>query len=91
MLCRKVAPDGLVTWETHRYSVPPAYVGRTVEVHSSHQGAIQISHQGTLIATHPRAPGQHQVDVDPLTPLQAWDGPSPPERPRPDLRDRALP
>jgi transposase len=65
VLCRKVATDGLVTVETNRYSVPPAYVGRTVEVHWSPEGALQISHQGTLIATHPRAHGQHQVCVEP--------------------------
>jgi transposase len=66
VLCRKVATDGLVTVETNRYSVPPAYVGRTVEVHWSPGGAIQISHQGTLIATHPRAHGQHQLGLDPV-------------------------
>ena len=65
VLCRKVATDGLVPVETNRYSVPPAYVGRTVEVHWSAEGAIQIYHQGTLIATHPRAHGQHQVCVEP--------------------------
>jgi transposase len=42
VLCRKVATDGLVTLETHRSAVPPAYVGRTVEVHWSHAGASQI-------------------------------------------------
>ena len=65
VLCRKVATDCLVTLETNRYSVPPAYVGRTVDVHWRPEGAIQISHQGTLIATHPRAHGQHQLCVDP--------------------------
>jgi hypothetical protein len=64
-LCRKVAPDCLVTVETNRYSVPPAYVGRTVEVRWSPEGALQISHQGSLIATHPRARGAHQVCIDP--------------------------
>jgi transposase len=66
VLCRKVATDCLVTVETNRYSVPPAYVGRTVEVHWSSEGALQIYHQGTLIATHPRAHGQHQLCVDPI-------------------------
>jgi hypothetical protein len=66
VLCRKVATDCLVTLETNRYSVPPAYVGRTVDVDWSPEGAIQIYHQGTLIATHPRAHGQHQLCVDPV-------------------------
>jgi transposase len=65
VLCRKVAADCLVALETNRYSVPPAYVGRTVEVQWSPEGAVQIYHQGTLIATHPRAHGQHQLCVDP--------------------------
>jgi Integrase core domain len=64
--CRKVATDCLVTLETNRYSVPPAYVGRTVEVHRSPERAIQIYHQGPLIATPPRAHGQHQLCVDPV-------------------------
>jgi transposase len=64
--CRRVATDCLVMVETNRYSVPPAYVGRTVEVHWSPEGALQIYHQGTLIATHPRAHGQHQLCVDPV-------------------------
>jgi Integrase core domain len=66
VLCRKVATDCLVAVETNRYSVPPAYVGRTVEVYWSAEGAIEMYHQGTLIATHPRADGQHQVCVDPV-------------------------
>jgi transposase len=66
VLCRKVASDCLVTLETNRYSVPPAYVGRTIEVHWSAEGTIQLYHQGTLIATHRRADGQHQLCVDPV-------------------------
>jgi transposase len=65
VLCRQVAADCLVALETNRYSVPPAYVGRTVEGHWSPAGVVQIYHQGTLIATHPRAAGQHQLCVDP--------------------------
>jgi hypothetical protein len=61
-----VATDCLVTLESNRYSVPPAYVGRTVDVDWSPEGAIQIYHQGTLIATHRRAQGQHQLCVDPV-------------------------
>jgi transposase len=65
-LCRQVASDCLVTRETNRYSVPPAYVGRTIEVHWSAEGTIPMYHQGTLIATHRRADGQHQRCVDPV-------------------------
>ena len=69
-LCRKVAPDCLVTVGTNRDSGPPASVGRTVEVHWSPEGALQIAHQGTRIATHPQAHGQQQVGIAPA-PYQA--------------------
>jgi hypothetical protein len=66
VLCRKVASDGLVTLETHRYSVPPAYGGRTIAVHWRAEGTIQLDPQGTLSATHRRADGQHQLCVAPV-------------------------
>jgi transposase len=64
-LLRTVARDCLVTVETNRYSVPAAYVGRTVEVQWGADATVQIYHQGVLIATHQRARGQHQLCVDP--------------------------
>jgi hypothetical protein len=64
-LLRTVARDGLVTVETNRYAVPAAYVGQVVEVPWGAAATVQISHQGTLIATHPRAQGQHQRCLDP--------------------------
>jgi hypothetical protein len=66
VLCRKVASEGLVTLETKRDSVPPAYVGRTLEVHWSAEGAIQLSHQGPRMAPHRRADGQPQLGVEPV-------------------------
>ncbi len=62
---RTVATDCLVTVETNRYSVPPPYVGRSVEVRWGHGGTVQLWHEGVLIATHARAEGQHQCVVDP--------------------------
>jgi transposase len=64
-LLRTVARDCLVTVETNRYSVPAPYVGRVVEVQWGAAATVQIYHQGTLIATHPRAEGQHQLYIDP--------------------------
>jgi transposase len=64
-LLRTVARDCLVTVETNRYSVPAAYVGQVVEVQWGAAATVQIYHQGTLIATHPRAEGQHQLCIDP--------------------------
>jgi hypothetical protein len=66
VLSRKVATDCLVTLETNRYAVPPAYGGRTVDVQWSPEGTVQISSQGTRIATHTRALGTHQLCVDPV-------------------------
>jgi transposase len=65
VLGRKVAQDCLVTVDTNRYSVPAAYVGRIVDVQWGPDATVQISHGGTLIATHPRAIGQHQLCIDP--------------------------
>lgn len=64
-LLRTVARDCLVTVETNRYAVPAAYVGQVVEVQWGAAATVQIDHQGTLIATHPRAQGQHQRCLDP--------------------------
>jgi transposase len=64
-LLRTVARDCLVTVETHRYSVPAAYVGQCVEVQWGADETVQIYHQGTLIATHPRVSGHHQRCVEP--------------------------
>ena len=64
-LLRTVARDCLVTVETNRYSVPAQDVGPVVEVPWGAAAAGPISHQGTLIATHPRAAGQQQLCIDP--------------------------
>ena len=64
VLCT-VARDCLVTVETNRYSVPAAYVGQTVEVQWGADATVQIDCQGTLIATHARASGRHQLCVEP--------------------------
>ena len=81
-----VARDCLVTVETHRYSVPAAYVGQTVEVQWGADATVQIYHQGTLIATHPRASGHHQHCVEAahyaaLQPSASPAGGSPAEEP----------
>lgn len=65
-LLRKGASDCLVTVETNRSSVPPAYVGQTVEVQWGPGATVQISQAGALMATHPRANGQPQLCVDPV-------------------------
>lgn len=83
-LLRTVARDCLVTVETNRYSVPVAYVGQTVDVQWGAEGTVQIYHRDTLIATHPRASGPHQLCLDPAhyRPLRT-QGPLRAEHPAP--------
>jgi transposase len=76
-LLRTVARDCLVTVETNRSSVPAAYVGQTVEVQWGPDATVQIYHQGSLIATHPRANGHHQSRVEPAH-YAALRAPAPP-------------
>lgn len=60
-----VAQDGLVMVDTHRDAVPPASVGRIVDVQAGPDATVQLYHGGTLIAPHHRAIGQHQLCIDP--------------------------
>jgi hypothetical protein len=80
-LLRVVARDCLVTVETNRYSVPAAYVGQCVEVQWGPEETVQFYHQGTLIASHPRQRGQHQLCVEPAHDAALHPRPSPPALP----------
>jgi hypothetical protein len=53
---RKVAKESMVSFNSSRYSVPPAYVGRdvTVEVSGDH-GTIVIRSGDAIVAEHPAA------------------------------------
>jgi len=53
----------LVTVGTARYSVPVAYVGKTVSVHED-PGHFEFFHQGQLIARHQKAV-RHSVVMEP--------------------------
>jgi hypothetical protein len=53
ILHRIVDCERYVSVEKNRYSVPPEFIGRTVEVHQSFR-RIQIYHNGHLIASHDR-------------------------------------
>jgi transposase len=87
VLSRKVAPDCLVTVETTRDSVPPAYVGRTVAVHGSPEGALQLSQQGPLSATPPGPTASLRGAENPGTTRRS-DGASRRHRPRLTQRRR---
>ncbi len=60
---RHVAKDGLVSFETNRYSVPFRFVGQPVEVQGEGD-RVMIYHDGNLIVTHPRCEGRHRCRTD---------------------------
>lgn len=53
VVARRVARDGLVSFEGRRYSVPFAWVGRSVEVLGTAQHVV-IQAEGREVARHPR-------------------------------------
>ncbi len=54
-----------MTVDTNRYSVPAAFIGREVEVHSGSQDTLRLYAQGQLIATHPRQAARYQCIIEP--------------------------
>jgi hypothetical protein len=79
---RRVANDALVMVGAVRYSVPVAYVGKSVSVHED-TGHYEFFHQDQLIACHQKA-ARHSVVIEPahyaglLRPGGAWSAASPP-------------
>jgi transposase len=65
-LVRTVARDCCVTVDTNRYSVPPAFIGRQVEIQCGPQDRLHVYAQGQLIATHPRQAARYQSLVTPV-------------------------
>ena len=61
---RKVASDGRIDVDTNHYSVPPQYVGVTLEVRVEGED-LQVISQGRVVAEHVVHPGRHQVVEDP--------------------------
>ncbi|MCZ2154792.1 MAG: IS21 family transposase, partial [Bryobacterales bacterium] len=78
---RKVAAESMVAFESSRYSVPPVYVGRTVEVsHESHK--IVIRSGDLIVAEHPVATRRgesltHKEHLDELWKLAMQRTPQP--------------
>jgi hypothetical protein len=60
---RTVSRSALVPFEANKYSVPPAYVGRTVTIQTrvSEPGLQILAGNGERIATHRRMPGSGQT------------------------------
>jgi len=86
-LTRTVAHDCLVDFETNRYSVPAAYVGRQVEVRLKDPLTLECWCGGQVVATHARKLGRHEWSVNPAhwAPLRRRPAPVPPRSaPGPD-------
>lgn len=61
--CRAGLTTSLVAYDTNRYSVDSAAVGRTVMLRA-HADRIVVIEAGTVIGEHPRLFGRHQVPYD---------------------------
>jgi transposase len=61
---RIVADDWLVSFETHRYSVPFTLIGQPVEI-LRRDGQVRIFHRGRVVAEHPELAGKYQVRILP--------------------------
>jgi transposase len=74
---RQVPSDALVHVDTHRYSVPAAYVGRTVTVRVD-AGMVAFVCDGLEIARHAELRGRHQTAIRPehLVGLGTWPAPA---------------
>jgi hypothetical protein len=59
-LSRRVAADGRIDVDTNRYSVPPQFIGATLEV-TIEADTLQVFCQDRVIAEHVIHPGRHQV------------------------------
>lgn len=70
VVARRVSRDALVSFEGRRYSVPFAWVGRTVEVLGT-AGHVVIAGDGQVLTRHPRHTARRLV-LDPTH----YDGPS---------------
>lgn len=63
-LTRKVASDGRIDVDTNRYSVPPRFLGATLDLRVE-AGLLQVRFRGQVIAEHDLHPGRHQIIEDP--------------------------
>lgn len=63
-MTRKVASDGRIDVDTNRYSVPPQFIGATLDV-VIESGTLQVLFQDRVLAEHEVHPGRHQIIEDP--------------------------
>jgi transposase len=63
-MTRKVASDGRIDVDTNRYSVPPQFIGATLDV-VIESDTLQVLFQDRVLAEHAIHPGRHQIIEDP--------------------------
>jgi hypothetical protein len=68
---RKVASDSFVSYGRSRYSVPPCFIGKNVEV-SAELGVIRIYTQDAIIAEHQEAQHPGQTIMEPVHMEELW-------------------
>lgn len=61
---RKVASDGRIDVDTNRYSVPPQFIGATLDV-VIESDTLQVLFEDRVLAEHAIHPGRHQIIEDP--------------------------
>ena len=72
-LTRKVCTDFRIDVDANRYSVPPQFVGQSVNV-VIEADALQVMFRGRIIAEHTVHPGHHQVVENPQHVLSFMEG-----------------
>jgi hypothetical protein len=63
-MTRKVASDGRIDVDTNRYSVPPQFIGATLDV-VIESDTLQVLFEDRVLAEHAIHPGRHQIIEDP--------------------------
>jgi len=63
-MTRKVASDGRIDIDTNRYSVPPQFIGATLDV-VIESDTLQVLLEDRVLAEHAIHPGRHQIIEDP--------------------------
>jgi hypothetical protein len=63
-MTRQVASDGRIDVDTNRYSVPPQFIGATLDV-VIESDTLQVLSEDRVLAGHAVHPGRHQIIEDP--------------------------
>lgn len=69
---RRVLREALIAYEGNRYSVPAAYVGRTLTVKEDFDGTLRVYADAEEVAVHQRLRGRGQVSILPEHHAPLW-------------------